>query len=113
MACVVRIRIKPSRDEDKDAFSEVHGFVGLESNRKKPKNENEQAISSGVDYRSIEGPKTTHELSSDEEESDQEEGETFDEYIRRRTIEQNRHLDEVKRKRICVTYPIVVLTIGV
>ncbi|KAI7885758.1 DUF1740-domain-containing protein [Lichtheimia hyalospora FSU 10163] len=88
-----RIRIKPSRDDDKDAFSDVHGFVGLESDHKKPKNENEQAISSGVDYRSIEGPKTTHEISSDEEESDQE-GETFDEYVRRRTIEQNRHLDE-------------------
>lgn len=71
--------------------------MGLESDRKKPKDENEQAISSGVDYRSIEGPKTTHEVLSDDEESSDQEGESFDEYIRRRTIEQNRHLDEVKK----------------
>lgn len=83
--------------------------MGLESDRKKPKDENEQAISSGVDYRSIEGPKTTHEVQSDDEESSDQEGESFDEYIRRRTIEQNRHLDEVK-KRIQSSSPYCLLS---
>lgn len=54
-------------------------------------------ISSGVDYRSIEGPKVKKDESDiDENDSDKEEGESFDEYVRRRKIEFEKELSEVQ-----------------
>lgn len=56
-------------------------------------------ISTGVDYRSLEGIKPSSTSYEEEEEGEileeEEKGESFDEYIRRRTIEFNKTLDEV------------------
>ena len=83
------IRPGSNVQEDEDLnYIKVEG-EGEKSQRKT----NDQVISSGVDYRSIEGPNVQN--TSDDEEEIEEEGESFDEYIRRRTIEFNRKLNEV------------------
>ncbi|KAI9313832.1 NRDE-2, necessary for RNA interference-domain-containing protein [Dichotomocladium elegans] len=91
-----RIRIKPKLDHTSDSFSDGAGFITLQQereHRKKRKDLADEAISSGVDYRSIEGPKARDEEEAESDEDDDSEGESFDEYVRRRTIESNRHLD--------------------
>ncbi|KAI7849022.1 NRDE-2, necessary for RNA interference-domain-containing protein [Circinella umbellata] len=85
-----RIFIRPGSNvqEDEDLnYIKVEGEA--ETTRKKT---NEQVISSGVDYRSIEGPNVPN--TSDDDEEVEEEGESFDEYIRRRTIEFNKKLNQ-------------------
>ncbi|KAI9250894.1 NRDE-2, necessary for RNA interference-domain-containing protein [Phascolomyces articulosus] len=83
-----RIRIRPDSNVQVEADL---NFIKIENDGETTqKNKNDQVISSGVDYRSIEGPNVHNR--SDEEDVSEEEGESFDEYIRRRTIEFNKKL---------------------
>ncbi|KAI8968975.1 NRDE-2, necessary for RNA interference-domain-containing protein [Mycotypha africana] len=97
-----RIRIRPKK-EDKDLFAEHANVINLEDtdSQKSSKVRQEHQLidydlyDTGVDYRSIEGNKVKPSAQSSEEagEEEDEEGESFNEYIRRRTIEFNRQLD--------------------
>lgn len=48
-----------------------------------------------VDYRSIETPKKPGDVVEEEQEQEESIGESFEEYVKRRTIELNRQLDKV------------------
>ncbi|KAI9489261.1 NRDE-2, necessary for RNA interference-domain-containing protein [Zychaea mexicana] len=86
-----RLRIRPGSNigTEKDI-----NFIRIDGGETPRKDENDQVISSGVDYRSIEGPNATEPAGSDDDEQSTEEGESFDEYIRRRTVELNRKVDK-------------------
>lgn len=89
-----RIKIKPNKTEEEPVG---RLFIPLDVPDKKGSLE-EEVISSGVDYRSIEGPKVKKEEEDlYEEQSDEEGGESFDEYVRRRKIEYEKQLSEVSK----------------
>ncbi|CAO3697494.1 unnamed protein product [Rhizopus microsporus] len=86
-----RIRIK-KQENDQDPFSLSSGYVQLsDDHQKKKKADYESLVSTGVDYRSLEGNKVRTVREEDEEE---EEGESYNDIIRRRTVEYNQRLDK-------------------
>ncbi|KAI8393343.1 NRDE-2, necessary for RNA interference-domain-containing protein [Radiomyces spectabilis] len=91
-----RMRIKPALSVQ-EGLSELNkGFISLEQEEPSQAAEHTSdnaILSSGLDYRSIEGNRPA-QLTDTAEESDDEDGESFDEYVRRRTIEFNRQLDQ-------------------
>ncbi|KAG0944610.1 hypothetical protein G6F29_004478 [Rhizopus arrhizus] len=88
-----RIHIKQGVNEE-DPFSSSTAFIQLADEKsKKKKNDYESLVSTGVDYRSLEGNKVRAAHEEDEEE-EEEEGESYNDMIRRRTIEFNQRLDQ-------------------
>ncbi|KAI9487708.1 MAG: NRDE-2, necessary for RNA interference-domain-containing protein [Benjaminiella poitrasii] len=88
-----RIRILPEKDTS-DPFALHVGLIKLSEEHPEPIQTNEDYVSSGVDYRSIEGNKVKRRDEEINQSKEQEEGESFNEYIRQRTIEFNRQLDK-------------------
>ncbi|KAK4511241.1 uncharacterized protein ATC70_012455 [Mucor velutinosus] len=86
-----RIRIKPKHDTP-DPFASHADTIPFDNHLSKHVLENETYASSGVDYRSLEGNKVKPRQLDEEE--DEEEGESFNDHIRQRTIDFNRKLDQ-------------------
>ncbi|KAI8051900.1 NRDE-2, necessary for RNA interference-domain-containing protein [Gilbertella persicaria] len=84
-----KIHIKPNLDLP-DPFASNRHTIEFDDVRIKP-DKDSLWDSSDVDYRSIEGNKVKH---IEEKEEVEEEGESFDDQMRRRTIEYNRALDQ-------------------
>ncbi|RCH97051.1 hypothetical protein CU098_008002, partial [Rhizopus stolonifer] len=88
-----RLHVKQYKKQE-DPFSLSKTFVQLNNGQSaKKKSDHESLVSSGVDYRSLEGNKSKTSY-SDEEEEEEEEGESYNDMIRRQTIEFNRKLDQ-------------------
>lgn len=94
----IRIRIKPKKDSTTtDPFASHLGFIQFEDTTSKAHtNDYESYITSDVDYRSLEGNKVK-KVDEEEYEESEEEGESFNDQIRQRTIEFNRRLDKESR----------------
>lgn len=88
-----RIRIKPKHDII-DPFASHTDSISLDDSVNKHVPENEVYASSGVDYRSLEGNKVKRRHMDQEELKEEEEGESFNDYIRQKTIDFNRKLDQ-------------------
>ncbi|CAO0790696.1 unnamed protein product [Mucor circinelloides] len=88
-----RIRIKPKNNVS-DPFASHTNIIAFDDNISKRLLENETYASSGVDYRSLEGNKVKRRLVDSDEEKEEEEGESFNDQIRQKTIEFNRKLDQ-------------------
>lgn len=88
-----RVHIQPQK-QSIDPFAINSAMIALDSQRHTSTYENDDSpyISSGVDYRSLEGNKVKREIIQEEE--DDEEGESFNDRIRQRTIQYNRQLDQ-------------------
>ncbi|KAF1799857.1 NRDE-2, necessary for RNA interference-domain-containing protein [Mucor lusitanicus] len=86
-----RIRIKPKRNLP-DPFASHTNTISFDDQFSKHALENETYASSGVDYRSLEGNKVKRRRV--DEDSEEEEGESFNDHIRQRTIDFNRKLDQ-------------------
>lgn len=91
-----RLRIRPSNTPSEDPFANEIGQIRFEDIEGKKVEAESDYVSSGVDYRSVEGNKVKRveqdpDLVQDDEE---EEGESFQDYIRTRTIQFNRDLDK-------------------
>ncbi|KAG2202419.1 hypothetical protein INT47_008890 [Mucor saturninus] len=93
-----RIRIKPKKNStDTDPFATHSGFIQFDDTTSKAQaNDAESFITSNVDYRSLEGNKVK-KIDHEEYEESEEEGESFNDQIRQRTIEFNRRLDKEPR----------------
>ncbi|KAG0177112.1 hypothetical protein DFQ28_006393 [Apophysomyces sp. BC1034] len=89
-----RLRIKPNDStEPEDTFASGKDHVLLESHRKHTKTTlDEDVISSGVDYRGIQDISKREDEEDEEGENDG--GQSFDEYVRERTIRFNKELTE-------------------
>lgn len=90
----LRIRIRPKKSSaESDPFAAHTGFIGFEdSTSKAHTNDFESYQASGVDYRSLEGNKVKRV--EEEYEESEEEGESFNDQVRQRTINYNRRLDK-------------------
>lgn len=93
-----RIRIKPKKDSiSKDPFADHLGFIQFEDTTAKAQaSDYESYVASNVDYRSLEGNKVKR-VDDEEYEESEEEGESFNDEIRQRTIDFNRRLDKEPR----------------
>lgn len=93
---IYRIHIKPNKNtEVPDPFVVNNEYIQLDDNKSKAQTENDEFyVSSGVDYRSLEGNKVKRREDEDGQESEEEEGESFNDQIRRQTIEYNKRLDK-------------------
>ncbi|KAI8876533.1 DUF1740-domain-containing protein [Backusella circina FSU 941] len=91
-----RLRIYPSSTPSDDPFANEVGHVRFEDFESKNVEIESDYVASGVDYRSVEGNKVKRmEEDPDLVESEvEEEGESFQDYIRNRTIQFNRDLDK-------------------
>lgn len=88
-----RIRIKPKKNIS-DPFASHTNTITFDDNYGKRAIDNESYASSGVDYRSLEGNKVKRIKEEYDTEDEQEEGESFNDQIRQRTIDFNRQLDQ-------------------
>ncbi|KAI8972712.1 NRDE-2, necessary for RNA interference-domain-containing protein [Pilobolus umbonatus] len=87
---IKRIHIQHIKTKE-DPFKMHADMVLFDDPKAKKPSLEEEVYSSGVDYRSLEGNKRKKEDSESEEE---EEGESFDDSVRKRTIEFNRRLNK-------------------
>jgi hypothetical protein len=87
-----RIHIRPQK-QSTDPFASNSAIIPLESRRPTYDDSDSPYISSGVDYRSLEGNKVKRQVEKDNEE-EEEEGESFNDRMRQRTIQYNRQLDQ-------------------
>ncbi|CEP11433.1 hypothetical protein [Parasitella parasitica] len=89
-----RIHIKPKKNI-LDPFASHTNTITLDDNLSKSPLSSGTYASSGVDYRSLEGNKVKRiQMDREGDEEEEEEGESFNDQIRQRTIDFNRKLDQ-------------------
>lgn len=89
-----RIHIQPQK-QSTDPFASNSTLIPLDSQQPIATHSDDSLyISSGVDYRSLEGNKVKREVIDEENQDDEEEGESFNDRMRQRTIHYNRQLDQ-------------------
>ncbi|KAG2234395.1 hypothetical protein INT48_003622 [Thamnidium elegans] len=88
-----RIRIKPKKNVDMlDPFASNNEYILVDEKTTINTDDYDAYVSTGVDYRSLEGNKVRRREESESE--SEEEGESFNDRIRQRTIDYNRRLDK-------------------
>ncbi|KAI7908306.1 NRDE-2, necessary for RNA interference-domain-containing protein [Cokeromyces recurvatus] len=88
-----RIHIQPEKNTS-DPFALHTNIITLEDRQSRLQSNDDDYNISGVDYRSLEGNKVRHADQQEDIEQLREEGESFNDYIRQRTIDFNRQLDK-------------------
>jgi hypothetical protein len=95
----IRVHVNPDHVKV-EMDGESTDYISIETEANESREQEPDQMDTGdaneVDYRSIETPKKPGDVENIIAQEEDTVGESFDEYVKRRTIELNRQLDEVK-----------------